>query len=155
MRVAMTAAFVRLRASSAPGEIRMPRACRVRIVAICTARLCIAVGTSRALAHGTMILPESRIHRCAFDGGIENHQDPACRAAIDLGGKQPNRTPTTGAIRTYPTGIGSYGPGTNVHGTNGLLYQCRPFPYSGWCNQAPPYHAPGTGWNWQDAWVRM
>ena len=43
---------------------------------------------TRASAHGTMIVPESRIHRCAFDGNIENHQDPACRAAVDAGGKQ-------------------------------------------------------------------
>jgi chitin-binding protein len=41
-----------------------------------------------AFAHGSMIVPQSRIYRCAFDGDIENHQDPACRAAIDLGGKQ-------------------------------------------------------------------
>lgn len=46
------------------------------------------VSPTRAGAHGTMIVPESRIHRCAFDGSVENHQDPACRAAIDLGGKQ-------------------------------------------------------------------
>jgi len=45
-------------------------------------------GSSSVHAHGTMIVPESRIHRCAFDGSIENHQDPACRAAIDVGGKQ-------------------------------------------------------------------
>lgn len=45
-------------------------------------------GATAAAAHGTMIVPESRIHRCAFDGSIENHQDPACRAAIELGGKQ-------------------------------------------------------------------
>jgi chitin-binding protein len=53
------------------------------------AALCATLGTVAVVhAHGTMIVPESRIHRCAFDGEIENHQDPACRAAIDLGGKQ-------------------------------------------------------------------
>lgn len=66
----------------------------------------------------------------------------------------PTRTPTASSVRVYPTGIGSYGPGTIVRGSDGRLYQCRPFPYSGWCNQAPPYYAPGTGWNWQDAWQR-
>jgi chitin-binding protein len=54
----------------------------------------------------------------------------------------------------YPSGIGSYGPGTLVRGTDGLLYECRPFPNSGWCNQAPLYYAPGTGSNWGDAWIR-
>lgn len=40
------------------------------------------------LAHGTIISPESRIYKCRFRGNVENHSDPACRAAIDLGGKQ-------------------------------------------------------------------
>lgn len=59
------------------------------IAAVATlASLALTASATRAGAHGTMIVPESRIHRCAFDGSIENHQDPACRAAIELGGKQ-------------------------------------------------------------------
>ncbi len=53
----------------------------------------------------------------------------------------------------YPDDIGNYNPGTKVKGTNGNIYECKPFPYSGWCNQAPSYYAPGTGWNWEDAWI--
>ncbi len=53
----------------------------------------------------------------------------------------------------YPDNIGNYGPGTIVKGTDGKIYECKPFPYSGWCNQAPSYYAPGTGWNWEDAWA--
>lgn len=53
----------------------------------------------------------------------------------------------------YPAGIGTYGPGTVVRGNDGRRYQCRPFPASGWCNQAPAAYAPGTGWAWSDAWT--
>jgi len=53
----------------------------------------------------------------------------------------------------YPDGIGGYGPGTVVLGTDGSLYECRPYPYSGWCNQSEAYYAPGTGLAWQDAWL--
>jgi hypothetical protein len=40
-----------------------------------------------------------------------------------------------------------------VKATNGSLYECKPFPFSGWCNQAPFYYEPGTGLAWQEAWV--
>ena len=54
----------------------------------------------------------------------------------------------------YPDGIGTYQPGTVVRGTTGTLYQCKPFPFSGWCNQAPLYYAPGTGLAWDQAWIQ-
>jgi chitinase len=33
------------------------------------------------------------------------------------------------------------------------IYECRPWPYSGWCNSAAVAYAPGTGTHWQDAWI--
>lgn len=54
----------------------------------------------------------------------------------------------------YPAGIGSYAPGTVVRGSDGARYECRPFPNSGWCNQAPNAYAPGTGYAWADAWIK-
>jgi chitinase len=35
----------------------------------------------------------------------------------------------------------------------GNQYECKPFPYTGWCNGASWAYAPGTGTNWQDAWI--
>lgn len=57
----------------------------------------------------------------------------------------------------YPDGIGSYLPGeTIVLGSDGNRYQCRPWPNGDWCNVNSPYHyAPGTGANWQDAWIQL
>jgi chitin-binding protein len=60
-----------------------------------------------------------------------------------------------GADYVYPDGIGTYEEGTIVLGSDGNLYQCRPFPNSGWCNQSSLYYAPGTGLAWEDAWVRL
>ncbi|MBN8469213.1 lytic polysaccharide monooxygenase [Corallococcus exiguus] len=54
----------------------------------------------------------------------------------------------------YPAGIDSYTAGTLVEGTDGLIYRCKPFPYSGWCKGAASHYAPGTGMAWQDAWER-
>lgn len=56
---------------------------------------------------------------------------------------------------TYPEGRGSYQPETVVKGSDGHRYQCRPFPNSGWCNQAPFYYAPATGQAWSEAWTRL
>ncbi|MDB5257518.1 MAG: large protein [Chitinophagaceae bacterium] len=35
----------------------------------------------------------------------------------------------------------------------GNKYQCKPWPYSGWCSGAAVAYAPGTGTNWSDAWT--
>ena len=57
----------------------------------------------------------------------------------------------------YPQGIGSYVPGeTVVQGSDGNLYQCRPFPEGQWCNINSAYHyGPGSGANWADAWIAL
>lgn len=52
----------------------------------------------------------------------------------------------------YPAGLSSYAAGTLVEGTDGHLYRCKPFPYSGWCQGAASHYAPGTGMAWADAW---
>ncbi|MCH9698677.1 MAG: lytic polysaccharide monooxygenase [Gammaproteobacteria bacterium] len=56
---------------------------------------------------------------------------------------------------SYPTNIGEYQPGTIVKGRDNHRYQCKPFPFSGWCNLAPAYYEPGLGYAWQDAWIKL
>ncbi len=55
----------------------------------------------------------------------------------------------------YPAGIANYKAGTVVQGSDGKRYQCKPFPYSGWCTQSPPHYGPPAGSHWQDAWTLM
>lgn len=54
----------------------------------------------------------------------------------------------------YPEGIKSYKAGTVVlQPANGKLYECKPFPYSGWCQINSHHYVPGVGSNWSDAWI--
>ncbi|HDX8593510.1 TPA: hypothetical protein RQN76_004385, partial [Aeromonas dhakensis] len=34
----------------------------------------------------------------------------------------------------------------------GNLYECKEFPYSGWCGASPYHYEPGVGVVWADAW---
>ena len=67
----------------------------------------------------------------------------------------PSLPPLPDYEYVYPQGKGSYQPGTQVLGTDNQVYECRSFPSSGWCNQSSLHYAPGTGLNWQDAWIRQ
>ncbi len=55
----------------------------------------------------------------------------------------------------FPEGLESYEGGTRVLAKDGGLYECKPFPYEGWCrvySNASPHYEPGYGSNWEDAW---
>ncbi|MDB5271882.1 MAG: peptidase domain protein [Chitinophagaceae bacterium] len=45
-----------------------------------------------------------------------------------------------------------YAPGSTVQ-SNGRIYECKAWPYSGWCNSAAVAYGPGIGTVWQDAWT--
>lgn len=47
---------------------------------------------------------------------------------------------------------GNYDAGSRVKNA-GAEYECKPFPFNGWCNGASWAYGPGTGTNWQDAWT--
>jgi GH18 family chitinase len=47
---------------------------------------------------------------------------------------------------------GGYAAGSQVQNI-GSLYECKPYPYEGWCNGAAWAYAPGTGAYWADAWI--
>lgn len=57
---------------------------------------------------------------------------------------------------SFPAGLGSYVEGTKVlQSKNGKIYQCKAFPYSGWCNiwsESASQYEPGVGSNSSDAW---
>lgn len=56
----------------------------------------------------------------------------------------------------YPESFGSYTAGTKVlQPKNGLVYECKPFPESGYCKQYSPSangFEPGVGGHWHMAW---
>ncbi|MCO7223728.1 N-acetylglucosamine-binding protein GbpA [Pleionea sp. CnH1-48] len=56
----------------------------------------------------------------------------------------------------YPNSKESYKEGTKVLARDGKVYQCKPFPFSGWCTIYTPtsnHYEPGSGSHWQNAWV--
>jgi hypothetical protein len=58
---------------------------------------------------------------------------------------------TCAGIPTYVEN-GNYVAGSKVQ-IGGKQYQCKPYPYSGWCNGASWAYSPGTGAYWTDAWT--
>lgn len=57
----------------------------------------------------------------------------------------------------FPKGLTGYKAGTKVLAKNGNVYECKPFPYSGYCiqwNAGATQYEPGVGSNWKDAWIR-
>lgn len=49
---------------------------------------------------------------------------------------------------------GGYDAGSQVQNAGGL-YQCKEYPYNGWCNGAAWAYEPGVGAHWQDAWTYL
>ncbi|WP_271766024.1 cellulase family glycosylhydrolase [Aquimarina algiphila] len=47
---------------------------------------------------------------------------------------------------------GNYAAGNQVQ-NNGSIYECKPWPFSGWCSGNSSAYAPGTGTHWEDAWI--
>ncbi|WJT09405.1 immunoglobulin-like domain-containing protein [Vibrio harveyi] len=47
----------------------------------------------------------------------------------------------------------AYEAGDIVTGSDGNLYQCKPWPYTGWCSN--PSYAPGETVYWSDAWDKL
>ncbi|MGF1726428.1 immunoglobulin-like domain-containing protein [Photobacterium nomapromontoriensis] len=60
--------------------------------------------------------------------------------------------PPGGEHPDYVAGT-AYSEGDIVTGSDGNLYQCKPWPYSGWC--ASGSYAPGTSLYWADAWDKL
>lgn len=54
--------------------------------------------------------------------------------------------------------VPAYRPGTEYQAgdrvTNGgKIYECKPWPYTGWCGLSLAHYEPGKGTNWTDAWI--
>ncbi|MBC7485354.1 MAG: T9SS type A sorting domain-containing protein [Cytophagaceae bacterium] len=58
---------------------------------------------------------------------------------------------TCASIAQYIENAG-YAAGSKVK-NNGRQYECKPYPYSGWCNGAAWAYGPGSGAYWSDAWL--
>ncbi len=62
-------------------------------------------------------------------------------------------TPPPANIALYREGR-SYKGGDKVF-SNGSVYQCKPWPYSGWCSGVASVYGPGIGQSWSAAWKKL
>lgn len=67
-------------------------------------------------------------------------------------------TPSTDYDFVFPANIGLYKAGTKVwQPRNGKIYECKPWPYSGYCKQwsvSATQFEPGFGSAWSNAWMQ-
>lgn len=70
-----------------------------------------------------------------------------------------DQAPTPEADFVFPEGVKGYVAGTTVlQPKNGKVYQCKPFPYSGYCMQwsaSATGFEPGVGASWAMAWTEL
>ena len=66
-----------------------------------------------------------------------------------------NTVTTTNPCSGVPQYVenGGYVAGSTVQ-SGGVIYQCKSYPYTGWCNGAAWAYGPGTGTAWTDAWTQ-
>ena len=71
----------------------------------------------------------------------------------------PVEPPKTDADYTFPEGLSSYKAGTTVlQPKNGKVYQCKPWPYNGYCvqwSEGSNQYEPGVGLYWHMAWIEL
>lgn len=65
------------------------------------------------------------------------------------------RAPTSHAKYdyVYPNNSKNYKAGTRVLASDQRIYECKPFPYSGWCTINSHQYRPAIGSHWRDAWI--
>ena len=74
-------------------------------------------------------------------------------ASVSVTVKNVTTTNTCSGVAQYVENNG-YVAGSKVQ-SGGVIYQCKPYPYTGWCNGAAWAYGPGTGTAWTDAWIQM
>lgn len=110
-----------------------------------------ASSTANINGNGAMVLQGASLDAGAYQLIISNKdnslkQQFALSLVADDGGIEPGEYPAYNAGTQYQAG--------DIVTNAGGVYQCRPWPNSGWCSGSAPYYAPGTGSAWQDAWTK-
>jgi len=110
------------------------------------------------------IKDSSHTFTMALEGLEAGHHQLVIRATPKAGGETIQQTvdlmfkeQSSGEFDfVFPNSLKSYTAGTKVQQPkNGKVYQCKPFPYSGYCQQwtsTATQYEPGIGSHWQMAW---
>ncbi|MDX7876380.1 immunoglobulin-like domain-containing protein [Aeromonas veronii] len=114
-------------------------------------------GTTSSQVNGTstLVLQGSNVTDGSYDvviTGLADGQQPVVqRFPVAL-----TEESSGGGEGDYP----AYAPNTGYQAGDrvsnaGGNYECKPWPYSGWCGGSTSHYAPGTGTAWSDAWIKL
>ena len=111
-------------------------------------------GTTSSKVNGTrsLVLQGSNVTDGSYDvviTGLADGQKPVVQ-----------RFPVTLAEESNSDDYPAYAPNTGYQAGDrvsnaGGNYECKPWPYSGWCGGSISHYAPGTGSAWSDAWTKL
>ena len=63
-------------------------------------------------------------------------------------------SPSVSGVPAYQSSGIIYKAGDKVS-NNGHTFQCKSWPYTGWCSGPAPAYEPGEGWAWDAAWTQL
>ncbi|KRW57077.1 chitinase [Aeromonas allosaccharophila] len=115
-------------------------------------------GTTSSKVNGTstLVLQGNNVTDGSYDvviTGLADGQKPVVqRFPITLAEESDNGG-NDGDYPAYAPNTG-YQAGDRVSNAGGN-YECKPWPYSGWCGGSTSHYAPGTGSAWSDAWTKL
>jgi chitinase len=107
-----------------------------------------SIGSTTAIPYSvnyTAVAGTHTLTAVATDNKLATTTSPAISLTVNTNNN------TCSGIAQY-TENGGYVAGSKVQ-NQGNQYQCKPWPYSGWCNGAAWAYGPGTGAYWSDAWI--
>lgn len=116
-------------------------------------------GTASLLVNGssTLALQGSGVaagsYEVVVNGLVDGHAPVVQRFPVTLAAGNQGGGGNPGSYPAYAPNT-SYRAGDKVSNAGGS-YECKPWPYSGWCGGASSSYAPGIGRNWQDAWIML
>lgn len=129
----------------------------------------LAISLQQVSAESSMLSFKTSVHQCLYQNNLAN---PACPdgafisdisdahtlvadAGLNTQSFEQAESSTIALAMNQKYTAGSFYTGGDRVTHIGHLYQCRPYPASNLCGQAPATYEPGTGWDWEQAWVQV
>ncbi|MFB2853605.1 immunoglobulin-like domain-containing protein [Aeromonas allosaccharophila] len=115
-------------------------------------------GTTSSKVNGTstLVLQGSNVTDGSYDvviTGLADGQKPVVQRFPVTLTEESDNGGSDGDYPAYAPNTG-YQAGDRVSNAGGN-YECKPWPYSGWCGGSTSHYAPGTGSAWSDAWTKL
>ncbi len=115
-------------------------------------------GTTSSKVNGTssLVLQGSNVTDGSYDvviTGLADGQKPVVQRFPVTLAEESDNGGSDGDYPAYAPNTG-YQAGDRVSNAGGN-YECKPWPYSGWCGGSTSHYAPGTGSAWSDAWTKL